>query len=50
MEDIETYMPGYLKATDTFFRVYKIPGGKKENELAFDGEAQDKVKMCNSGS
>lgn len=36
-------MPGYLKETDTFFRVYKIPSGKKENNIAFNGEAQNKV-------
>ena len=36
-------MPGYLKSTDTFFRVYKLPQGKKENDIAFNGEAKDKV-------
>ncbi|CAO3655229.1 unnamed protein product [Mucor hiemalis] len=42
IEDVDTYMPGYLKSTDTFFRVYKLPSGKKENDLAFDGEAKNK--------
>lgn len=44
IEDVDTYMPGYLKSTDTFFRVYKLPSGKKENDLAFDGEAKNKVR------
>lgn len=39
-------MPGYLKSTDTFFRVYKLPQGKKENDIAFDGEAKNKVYHC----
>jgi inorganic pyrophosphatase len=36
-------MPGYLESTNTFFRVYKLPSGKKENEIAFNGEAKNKV-------
>lgn len=43
IEDVEIYMPGYLESTDTFFRVYKLPQGKKENGIAFDGEAKNKV-------
>ncbi|KAG2190225.1 hypothetical protein INT46_003466 [Mucor plumbeus] len=42
IEDVEIYMPGYLESTDTFFRVYKLPQGKKENGIAFDGEAKNK--------
>lgn len=47
IEDVETYKPGYLKSTDTFFRVYKLPSGKKENTIAFGGEAKNKVLMGN---
>ncbi|KAL9556016.1 hypothetical protein MBANPS3_002074 [Mucor bainieri] len=43
IEDVETHMPGYLKSTDTFFRVYKLPQGKKENDIAFNGEAKNKA-------
>jgi hypothetical protein len=32
-----------LKSTDTFFRIYKLPSGKKENTIAFEGEAKNKV-------
>ncbi|KAG2231803.1 inorganic pyrophosphatase [Thamnidium elegans] len=42
IEDVEMYKPGYLKSTDTFLRVYKLPSGKKENTIAFDGEAKNK--------
>jgi inorganic pyrophosphatase len=38
-------MPGYLSSTNTYFRVYKLPSGKKENDIAFDGEAKDKVTL-----
>ncbi|KAI8647799.1 inorganic pyrophosphatase [Parasitella parasitica] len=43
IEDVETYMPGYLKSTNTLFKVYKLPQGKKENQIAFDGEAKNKA-------
>ncbi|KAI9365849.1 inorganic pyrophosphatase [Pilaira anomala] len=42
IEDVEKHKPSYLKNTDTFFRVYKLPSGKKENTIAFEGEAQNK--------
>lgn len=41
VEDIERYMPGYLRATVEWFRIYKIPDGKPENQFAFDGEAKN---------
>ncbi|KAK2172742.1 hypothetical protein NP493_934g00050 [Ridgeia piscesae] len=35
-------MPGFLKATNEWFRIYKIPAGKPENQFAFNGEAKNK--------
>lgn len=40
--DIEKHMPGLLKATTEWFRIYKIPDGKPENQFAFNGEAKNK--------
>jgi hypothetical protein len=42
--DVEKYMPGLLSSTDTFLRTYKLPSGKAANTIAFDGEAQNKVR------
>ncbi|KAJ2144821.1 Inorganic pyrophosphatase [Coemansia sp. RSA 678] len=42
VEDIERYMPGLLHATNEWFRIYKIPDGKPENQFAFGGEAKKK--------
>lgn len=42
VHDIETLMPGFLKATNEWFRIYKIPTGKPENQFAFNGEAKNK--------
>jgi inorganic pyrophosphatase len=41
IEDIEKLMPGYLRATVEWFRIYKIPDGKPENQFAFNGEAKN---------
>jgi len=41
IEDIEKIMPGYLRATVEWFRIYKIPDGKPENQFAFNGEAKN---------
>lgn len=38
--DIETHFPGLLKATVEWFKIYKIPDGKPENQFAFGGEAK----------
>jgi len=43
IEDVETQMPGFLKATEEWFRIYKIPTGKPENQFAFNGEAKNKA-------
>lgn len=42
VEDIEKHMPGLLKATNEWFRIYKIPDGKPENRFAFNGEAKNR--------
>uniref|UniRef100_T1IWU8 Inorganic pyrophosphatase n=1 Tax=Strigamia maritima TaxID=126957 RepID=T1IWU8_STRMM len=40
--DIEKIMPGFLRATHEWFRIYKMPDGKPENKFAFNGEAKNK--------
>jgi len=50
IEDIQRLMPGYLKATQEWFRIYKIPAGKPENQFAFGGSAKNKefaIKIIN---
>jgi len=41
IEDIETHMPGYLKATAERFRTYKVPDGGKENPLAYNEQPKN---------
>jgi len=41
IEDIERLMPGYLRSTVEWFRIYKIPDGKGENQFAFGGEPKN---------
>ncbi|XP_034938097.1 inorganic pyrophosphatase [Chelonus insularis] len=38
--DVEKHYPGLLKATIEWFKIYKIPDGKPENQFAFNGEAK----------
>ncbi|XP_050454320.1 inorganic pyrophosphatase isoform X1 [Cataglyphis hispanica] len=40
INDIEKHYPGLLKATIEWFKIYKIPDGKLENQFAFNGEAK----------
>ncbi|ODV63328.1 inorganic diphosphatase IPP1 [Ascoidea rubescens DSM 1968] len=53
IEDVERHLPGLLRATNEWFRIYKIPDGKPENQFAFSGEAknkkyaQDVIDECN---
>ncbi|KAK4240922.1 putative inorganic pyrophosphatase [Achaetomium macrosporum] len=53
VEDVERHLPGLLRATNEWFRIYKIPDGKPENQFAFTGEcknkkyAMDVVRECN---
>jgi len=42
IEDVETHLPGLLRATNEWFRIYKIPDGKPENQFAFSGECKNK--------
>ncbi|XP_066961744.1 uncharacterized protein Nurf-38 isoform X1 [Macrobrachium rosenbergii] len=42
ISDVEQHMPGFLKATVEWFKIYKIPDGKPENQFAFDGMAKDR--------
>ncbi|KAG6462242.1 hypothetical protein O3G_MSEX013140 [Manduca sexta] len=39
--DVEKLLPGLLRATVEWFRLYKVPDGKPPNKFAFDGEAKD---------
>lgn len=37
VSDVELLMPGLLKATHEWFKIYKIPDGKPANQFAFNG-------------
>lgn len=39
--DIEKWMPGLLRATVEWFKIYKIPDGKPKNNFAFNGDAKN---------
>ncbi|XP_007890119.1 inorganic pyrophosphatase 2, mitochondrial isoform X3 [Callorhinchus milii] len=43
IDDIRKYRPGYLEATLNWFRLYKIPDGKPENQFGFNGEFKDQA-------
>jgi len=47
VKDIEREMPGFIQATVEWFRIYKIPDGKPENQFAFNGEARDREYALN---
>jgi len=42
IEDVERHLPGLIRASNEWFRIYKIPDGKPENQFAFSGEAKNK--------
>ncbi|XP_072880688.1 inorganic pyrophosphatase-like isoform X1 [Hemitrygon akajei] len=42
IDDVRRYKPGYLEATVNWFKLYKIPDGKPENQLGFNGEFKDR--------
>ena len=52
VEDVERHLPGLIRASNEWFRIYKIPDGKPENQFAFSGEcknrkyAMDVVREC----
>lgn len=41
LNSLEKAKPGFLAATVEWFRIYKIPEGKPENQFAFDGQVRD---------
>lgn len=43
IDDVKKYKPGYLEATVNWFRLYKVPEGKPENQFAFNGEFKNKA-------
>nr|XP_055198311.1 inorganic pyrophosphatase 2, mitochondrial isoform X3 [Nyctereutes procyonoides] len=43
IDDVKKYKPGYLEATLNWFRFYKVPEGKPENQFAFNGEFKNKA-------
>jgi len=42
IHDIEKLMPGFLTATNEWFKIYKMPDGKPANKFAFDGKPKDR--------
>ncbi|XP_072095212.1 inorganic pyrophosphatase-like [Mobula birostris] len=42
IDDVRRLKPGYLEASVDWFRRYKVPDGKPENQFAFNGEFKDK--------
>jgi len=43
LDDVERLKPGYLDDTRKWFRTYKVPDGKPENNFAFEGAYKDKA-------
>ncbi|XP_008573005.1 PREDICTED: LOW QUALITY PROTEIN: inorganic pyrophosphatase 2, mitochondrial-like [Galeopterus variegatus] len=41
--DVKKLKPGYLEATLNWFRFYKVPEGKPENQFAFNGDFKNKA-------
>ncbi|MBN3326135.1 IPYR2 pyrophosphatase, partial [Atractosteus spatula] len=42
IEDVRKQRPGHLEATVDWFRRYKVPDGKPENQFAFNGQFKNK--------
>jgi len=42
IHDVDRIMPGFLKATVEWFKIYKMPDGKPANEFAFNGEPKNR--------
>uniref|UniRef100_A0A8K9XAD1 inorganic diphosphatase n=1 Tax=Oncorhynchus mykiss TaxID=8022 RepID=A0A8K9XAD1_ONCMY len=42
IDDVRRLKPGYLEATFEWFKKYKVPDGKPENQFAFNGEFKDR--------
>lgn len=47
INDVEKFFPGLLKATIEWFKIYKIPDGKPENQFAFNGDAKNAAFATN---
>lgn len=47
ISDVEKHFPGLLKASVEWFKIYKIPDGKPENQFAFNGEAKNAAFATN---
>lgn len=53
IDDVEKHMPGFVKATNEWFAIYKIPDGKPKNQFGFNGEAKNRafsmkvIEECN---
>jgi inorganic pyrophosphatase len=43
IEDVRKSRSGHLEATVDWFKKYKVPDGKPENQFAFNGQFKDKV-------
>ncbi|XP_016304153.1 inorganic pyrophosphatase-like [Sinocyclocheilus anshuiensis] len=46
IEDVCRLKPGFLQATLDWFRMYKVPDGKPENQFAFNGEFKNRVNRA----
>ncbi|KAM9769352.1 inorganic pyrophosphatase 2, mitochondrial [Menidia menidia] len=42
IEDVRKSRPGHLEATVEWFRKYKVPDGKSENQFGYNGQFKDK--------
>ncbi|KAF7662231.1 hypothetical protein LDENG_00241890 [Lucifuga dentata] len=42
IEDVRKSRPGHLEATIDWFKKYKVPDGKPENQFGFNGQFKDK--------
>ncbi|KAI1303630.1 Inorganic pyrophosphatase [Halotydeus destructor] len=42
INDVEILNPGLIKATNEWFKIYKMPDGKPPNQFAFGGEAKNR--------
>ena len=43
LDDLREEYPGVVESVRKFFRVYKVPAGKPENEFAYNAEVKDKA-------
>lgn len=42
IDDVRRLKPGFLQATLDWFKMYKVPDGKPENQFAFNGEFKNR--------